>query len=363
MKELKEKLFDIKKRVTEAINALALDKKEIELDLLEEETKKSNFWDDTENAKNITKKINNIKQIIEPWRTIEKESTELMELLENTKKEDEIFQEIENKTLEIEKNLKMRETETYFSGKYDQENAILSIYSGAGGVDAQDWSEMLLSMYLKFCEKNNLMATIIHSTPGTEAGIKSATIEITGTFAYGKLKSERGVHRLVRISPFDSDKARHTSFSLIEVIPEIEKIDIIIPESDLKIDTYRASGHGGQSVNTTDSAVRITHIPTGTVVTCQNERSQIQNRAKAMKVLQSRIQILSDAEREKELKIIKGDNMANEWGSQIRSYVIHPYQMVKDHRTNTETSDTSSVLNGDLNMFIESYLKMFGVEN
>ncbi len=357
MKELKEKLIDIKNRIAEAINVLGLDKKEIELDFLEEGSLKSNFWDDTENAQDITKKINNIKQIVAPWRKMEKEATELIELLENTEKEDEIFLEIENKSKELEKELKEHETETYYSGKYDQENAILSIYSGAGGVDAQDWSEMLLTMYLKYTEKHNLTATIIHSTPGAEAGIKGATIEISGAFAYGQLKSERGVHRLVRISPYDSDKARHTSFSLVEVIPEIEKTDISIPESDLKIDTYRASGHGGQSVNTTDSAVRITHIPTGTVVTCQNERSQIQNRAKAMKVLKSRLQILTDSEREKELKIIKGENMTAEWGSQIRSYVIHPYQMVKDHRNNTETSDTSGVLDGNLDIFIEAYLK------
>lgn len=357
MKETKEKLIDIKKRITDAILTLELTEKESELDTLEEETKNPDFWNDTENAKNITKKINDLKYIIEPWRLMEKEATDLLELLEGSKEGEKIIDDIKEKTDELDLELKKHETETYFSGKYDLSSAILSIYAGAGGVDAQDWAEMLLSMYLKFAERRGLKATVINLSSGSEAGIKSASIEISGPYSYGLLKSERGVHRLVRISPYDADKARHTSFALVEVIPEIEKVDLEIPESELKIDTYRASGHGGQSVNTTDSAVRITHIPTGTVVTCQNERSQIQNKAKAMLVLKSRLQVMAEAEREKELKIIRGENMANEWGSQIRSYVIHPYQMVKDHRTGIETSDTNGVLAGNLDKFIEGYLK------
>jgi peptide chain release factor 2 len=270
----------------------------------------------------------------------------------------EIVKEVTKKTEEIEVELSVHETETYLGGKYDSLPAILSIYAGAGGVDAQDWSEMLLSMLLKYCKKHNLNTTIIHLTPGSEAGLKSVSVEIQGAFAYGLLKSERGVHRLVRISPYDADKARHTSFALVEVIPELEADDLDIPETELKIDTFRASGHGGQSVNTTDSAVRITHLPTGITVSVQNERSQMQNKALAMKILKSRIKTAKEAEKEKELKIIKGESMSNEWGSQIRSYVIHPYQMVKDHRTNIETANTESVLNGDLDIFVESYLKI-----
>ena len=358
MKDLAEKLINMKNRIADAILKLKLTEKETELDLLEEETKKADFWNDQENARNVTQKINGLKQIVEPWRKMEKEATELFELLSITKgHEKNLTQDINAKVHELEKQLSEHEAETYFSGKYDGMDAVLSIYSGAGGVDAQDWSEMLLSMFLKFTERKKLTAAIIHLSPGSEAGIKSVTVEIKGSFAYGLLKSERGVHRLVRISPYDADKARHTSFALVEVIPEIEKTDLEIPESELKIDTFRASGHGGQSVNTTDSAVRITHLPTKTVVSVQNERSQLQNRQTAMKILKARLQALKESEEERELKIIKGESMSAEWGSQIRSYVIHPYNMVKDHRTGAETSNTQAVLAGDLDQFVEAYLK------
>lgn len=358
MKDLAEKLIDIKNRIGDAILKLKLTEKETELDTLEDETKKTDFWNDQENAKNVTQKINGLKQIVEPWRKMEREATELFELLSITKEHEEnLTQDINTKVHELEKQLAEHETETYFSGKYDGMGAVLSIYSGAGGIDAQDWSEMLLSMFLKYAERKKLSATIIHLSSGSEAGIKSVTVEIKGPFAYGLLKSERGVHRLVRISPYDADKARHTSFALVEVIPEIEKTDLEIPDSELKIDTFRASGHGGQSVNTTDSAVRITHLPTKTVVSVQNERSQLQNKATAMKILKARLQTLKEAEHEKELKIIKGESMSAEWGSQIRSYVIHPYNMVKDHRTGAETSNTQAVLAGDINQFVEAYLK------
>lgn len=360
MKDLAEKLIDIKNRIADAILKLKLTEKETELDTLEEETKKADFWNDQENARNVTQKINGLKQVVEPWRKMEKEATELFELLSITKgHEKNLTQDINAKVHELEKQLSEHEAETYFSGKYDSMDAVLSIYSGAGGVDAQDWSEMLLSMFLKFTERKKLTAAIIHLSPGSEAGIKSVTVEIKGPFAYGLLKSERGVHRLVRISPYDADKARHTSFALVEVIPEIEKTDLEIPESELKIDTFRASGHGGQSVNTTDSAVRITHLPTKTVVSVQNERSQLQNRQTAMKILKARLQALKESEEERELKIIKGESMSAEWGSQIRSYVIHPYNMVKDHRTGAETSNTQAVLAGDLDQFVEAYLKQF----
>lgn len=346
--------MDIKKRIAEAIISLNLTEKESELDLLEEETKKPEFWNDQKNAKAVMQKITALKQITGPWRKMEKEATGLFELLAESKTGD---ADIRDEVGTLEKELAAHETETYLGGKYDSLNALFSVYAGAGGVDAQDWSEMLLSMLLKYCEKHNLATTIIHLTPGSEAGLKSVTVEVTGAFAYGLLKSEGGVHRLVRISPYDADKARHTSFALIEVIPEIEAVSLDIPEKELKIDTFRASGHGGQSVNTTDSAVRITHIPTGISVSVQNERSQLQNKAKGMEILKARIGAQREAEKEKEIKIIKGENMAAEWGSQIRSYVIHPYQMVKDHRTGIETSNTEAVLSGDLDIFVKEYLK------
>lgn len=356
-KELEEKLIDIKKRINEAILLLRITEKESELDLLETQTNDPNFWSDTETAKEIMQKLNTLRAVVQPWRELENEATELLELVESTEEGDTLLQEIVPKATTLEEVLKTKEIETYFSGKYDSLPAVLSIYAGAGGVDAQDWAEMLMGMFLKYAEKESLETKIIHITPGGEAGIKSVTIEVRGVYPYGKFKSERGVHRLVRISPYDSDKARHTSFALVEIIPEIEADDIEIDEKDLKIDTFRASGHGGQGVNTTDSAVRITHIPTKLSVSVQNERSQLQNKNTALKILKSRIKAFQEGEREEELKIVRGENLSAEWGSQIRSYVIHPYNMVKDHRTGYETSNTESVLSGNIKEFVEAYLK------
>lgn len=356
-KQLEEKAATIKGRVADAIRKLKLTDRESELDLLEAESKDPHFWNDKDLATKTMQKINNIKEVVGPWRKIEREATDVMEILDEASEGDKILEDVKENLLDIEKELKTREIDTYFSGKYDQDNAILSIYAGAGGVDAQDWAEMLLSMYLKYAEKKGLKTKIVQESPGQEAGIKSVAVEIESPRAYGLLKSEGGVHRLVRISPYDSDKARHTSFALVEVIPELEPEDLLIDEKDLKIDTFRASGHGGQSVNTTDSAVRITHLPTGITVTCQNERSQLQNKEQALKILKARIATEKEAEKEKELKIIRGENLSAEWGSQIRSYVLHPYTMVKDHRTNYETSDTNKVLGGDLQPFIDAYLK------
>lgn len=356
-KQLEELAIELKNRIAEAIQALKLTGRESELDLLESESRNEDFWQDRENAQKVQQKINTLKQLINPWHKMEGEIGDLIEIITSSGENDPLLKDIEKDLLAIQAELEKREIDTYFSGNYDSNNAILSVYAGAGGVDAQDWAEMLMSMFLKYGVQKNLETKIINLSTGQEAGIKSASIEFTGNHAYGLLKSESGVHRLVRISPYDADKARHTSFALVEVIPEIDDVDIEIPESELKIDTYRASGHGGQSVNTTDSAVRITHTPTGTVVTCQNERSQLQNKEQAMKILRSRLAVIRESEREAELKIIKGDNLSAEWGSQIRSYVLHPYQMVKDHRTNTETSDTKGVLEGNLDLFVNAYLK------
>jgi peptide chain release factor 2 len=244
------------------------------------------------------------------------------------------------------------------NGPYDKNDCILEVHSGAGGTEACDWAMMLYRMYTRYCEKNNFKYEVIDYQDGEEAGIKSASIRVKGTNAYGYLKNEKGVHRLVRLSPFDSNNRRHTSFASVEVTPEIEQDNTIeIEEKDLKIDVYRSTGAGGQSVNTTDSAVRITHLPTKIVVTCQNERSQIQNREQALKVLKSKLLLKKLEEQEAELNKLKGNQMNIEFGSQIRSYVMHPYSMVKDHRTNEETSNVGKVLDGDINIFIESNLK------
>ena len=287
--------------------------------------------------------------------------TEIEELLEISKiisAGDKEEKELKDKINKLEKNINTLEFKTLFSGKYDQNDVILTIYSGAGGVDAQDWAEMLLKMYLKWAQNNNFAAKIIDETRGQEAGIKNATIEINGPYAYGNLQSENGVHRLVRLSPFNADNLRQTSFALVDVMPVIEEIkEININPKDLRIDVYRSGGPGGQGVNTTDSAVRITHLPTGIVAPCQNERSQMQNKESAMKILKAKLHKKYLEEQEKEKSQIRGEMASAEWGNQIRSYVIHPYKMVKDHRTKYETSDPDAVLNGDLSGFIEAYLK------
>lgn len=266
--------------------------------------------------------------------------------------------DLENKLAEIKEKINQLEFKTLLGGEYDRNDAILSIHSGAGGVDAQDWAEMLLRMYLKFCEKNKFKAKIISETRGQEAGIKSVTVEISGHYAYGNLKSEGGVHRLVRLSPYNSDNLRQTSFALVEVMPVIENIkEVAINPADIRVDVYRSSGAGGQSVNTTDSAVRITHIPTGIVATCQNERSQLQNKEQAMKILRAKIHQKYLEEKEKEKAGLRGEAVSAEWGSQIRSYVLHPYKLVKDHRTKYETANAEGVLEGNINDFIEAYLR------
>ncbi len=287
------------------------------------------------------------------------EADELLKIIMETDEKDQSEKkEIEKKLKKFEKTLSKLEFKTFFSGKYDRSEAILSIHSGAGGVDAQDWAEMLLRMYLRFSEKHSFKTKIVDQSRGQEAGIKSVTLEISGLFAYGNLRSEAGVHRLVRLSPFNSDNLRQTSFALVEVLPVIEQMkEVQINPEDIRVDVYRSSGAGGQGVNTTDSAVRITHLPTGIIVTCQNERSQLQNKEEALKILRAKLYQKYLAEAEKEKNKIRGDFVSAEWGSQIRSYVLHPYKLVKDHRTKYETANAEKVLGGDLDGFIEAYLK------
>lgn len=302
-----------------------------------------------------------LKQDLELFDKIKTELDELVELSKLLDSDDEELRvEIENRLGNLKKVYQELEFKKTFNGPYDSYNAIVSIHSGAGGKDAQDFAQMLLRMYLKYFEKNNFKAEIIE-TKIDEAGIKKAIVEVKGKHSYGYLKSEKGVHRLVRLSPFNANNLRETSFVLIEVLPDIEVGDpdsITIKPEDLRIDAFRSSGPGGQGVNTTDSAVRITHIPTNIVVTCQAERSQMQNRQKAMKILKAKLWEFEQKQKQEQEKKLKGDIVAIEWGSQIRSYVSHPYKMVKDHRTNTETSDIESVLDGNIDMFVEAYLKL-----
>ena len=272
--------------------------------------------------------------------------------------DDSLLEEIDNSISIITKKVEELNILVYLNGPYDKNDCILEIHPGAGGTESCDWASMLYRMYLRWCEKKKYKVTLLDYQDGDEAGIKNVAIMIKGTFAYGYLKNEKGIHRLVRLSPFDSNNRRHTSFASVEITPNIDKdIDIEIDEKDLKIDVYRSTGAGGQGVNTTDSAVRITHLPTKIVVTCQNERSQIQNKEQALKVLKNKLMLLELEKQEKELNKIKGEQSNIDFGSQIRSYVMHPYSMVKDHRTNVETSNVDKVMDGDIDMFIESNLK------
>jgi len=320
---------------------------------------KPNFWDNKENSEQVISEMNDLKKLTSEVIDLDKKITSNLELLSSLTEEDKDMLDIINEEIpSIEKTLEEVSLNIYLSGPYDKNNCILEVHSGAGGTEACDWAMMLYRMYTRWCEKNNYKINILDYQAGEEAGIKSATIEVKGTNAYGYLKNEKGVHRLVRLSPFDSNNRRHTSFASIDITPEIEQNNNIeIDEKDLKIDVYRSTGAGGQGVNTTDSAVRITHLPTKIVVTCQNERSQIQNKEQALKVLKNKLLLLELEKQQKELNDIKGDQMNIEFGSQIRSYVMHPYSMVKDHRTNAETSNVTKVLDGDIELFIEENLK------
>ncbi len=331
-----------------------------ELETCEKKMQDVNFWNDKEKADTIIKKMSELKTVtagIKERKDKNQQEAELLELLileEDTNLEHELEQEVKEEAKELEKLSIL----LLLNGPYDKNNCILEVHSGAGGTEACDWAMMLYRMYLRYCEKKGYKTTILDYQEGEEVGIKSASIKIEGTYAYGYLKNEKGVHRLVRLSPFDAANKRHTSFASIDIIPEFDNtINVEINEKDLKIDVYRSSGCGGQGVNTTDSAVRITHLPTKTVVTCQNERSQIQNKEQAMKMLKAKLYLMEQEKKEKELNEIKGTYQNIEFGSQIRSYVMHPYSMVKDLRTNVETSNVSKVLDGDLDLFIEASLK------
>ena len=319
------------------------------------------FWDSQENSTKVVKQLKSLKAIVEPWEGAFKKYQELQELHSILQSSDsELITDLSRNIDSLLKEVEKLEFNTLLGQEFDRNSAILSINSGAGGTESCDWAQMLLRMYSRFAERHGYLVKIIDKLEGEEAGIKNVTALIEGEYAYGYLKAERGVHRLVRISPFDANKRRHTSFASVDLIPEVEEdADIKLEEKDLRIDVYRSKGAGGQSVNTTDSAVRITHIPTGLVAQCQNERSQYQNKQTALKILKARIYELEREKKEKQLlSHYAGEKKKIEWGSQIRSYVMHPYNLVKDHRSEHETGDVSKVMDGGIDEFIEAYLKM-----
>ena len=303
------------------------------------------------------KQYNTIKAEVDSWRGFSRRLNDALELAQLG--DETLRAELESEVTAIETELEKRSFTAMLSGKYDHDSAILAIHAGAGGTDSQDWAAMLERMYLRWTETRGYKAEILDITEGEEAGIKSVTISVDGEYAFGYLRSEKGVHRLVRLSPFDAAHRRHTSFALVEVLPQVamDEAEIEIDPGDIKMDVYRSSGAGGQNVQKNATAVRITHIPTGIVVTCQNERSQTQNREFAMRILRARLLELKQAEKEEERAVLRGEYTKAEWGSQIRSYVLHPYQMVKDHRTEHETGNTQAVLDGDLDEFMEAYLR------
>ncbi len=325
---------------------------------LEQAAQEPDFWKEPDRAQRILRELGDLKEQLSLDLALRREVEDQGTLLELARDagDEETLKEVERTVKTLERRIGDLEIRVILSAPHDRGNAILSINPGAGGTESQDWAQMLLRMYLRWCEGRGFKAQILDLQPGEEAGIKGAVVSVVGPYAYGYLKAEVGVHRLVRISPFDASRRRHTSFASVAVLPEVEEVEVVVNEKDLKIDTFRASGHGGQHVNVTDSAVRITHIPTGIVVSCQNERSQHKNRALAMKVLRSRLYEHFQEKQEKEIQALAGEKKEIAWGSQIRSYVLAPYQLVKDHRTGVETGNVEAVLNGVIDSFVDAYL-------
>lgn len=336
-------VFDLPARITE-------------LGELETQSANPNLWNNPDNARQVMRRLTSLQEDISYWTQLRQQVVDTIEL--EALGDEDFVTELESETVRLESELDQAEFRLMLSGSYDRGNAILAIHAGAGGTDSQDWANMLLRMFLRWAEKRNFKAEVLDSMEGDGAGIKSVTVGINGQYAYGYLRSERGVHRLVRLSPFDAAHRRHTSFALVEIWPDLEKeAEIAIDPKDLQVDTYRASSAGGQHMQKNDTAVRITHLPTGLVVACQNERSQGQNRETALRILRARLIQMQEEEHRKQINALKGEHVDAGWGNQIRSYVLHPYQMVKDHRTDHETGNVQAVLDGDLDLFMEAYLR------
>lgn len=354
MQPLQKRIEQLRQDISDAWQRSAIDAKQQELKSVDAQLANSDVWANVEYAQRLSKESAALRSQVEPWVTLKGQASDLIELLELG--DDSMLAEFDQQITALENEYSERRKELLFNGEFDDHSAILKLSSGAGGTDAQDWTEMLERMYLRWAEKADMQVELVERSEGEEAGIKNATYILRGVYAYGKLKSEHGVHRLVRLSPFNSDNLRHTSFALVEIMPEIDVPDKVrLDEKDLKIDVYRAGGHGGQSVNTTDSAVRITHLPTNTVVAIQSERSQLQNKETALKILRGKLaQMLAEQHAETLADLRAGESAS--WGAQIRNYVLHPYQLVKDTRTKYEDKDTAAVLDGKIDGFIEAYL-------
>jgi len=356
MDQLLAEALELQEQINDAVIRLDVDKLERRKADVDSLVADPNLWQDADKAQALMREQASLGRRLEPWR---QSQTDIRELVELIRLNDESLQiELTERLRNRKKLFEVDKEELKFTGPHDANAAIVSIHAGAGGTDAQDWAQMLLRMYVRFAEKNGWKVGMVDESVGEEAGIKSATFELDGDFAYGKLKGEHGVHRLVRLSPFNADHLRQTSFAKVEVMPKINRPEEVeIDEKDLKVDVFRSGGHGGQSVNTTDSAVRITHLPTNIVVTIQNERSQLQNKETAMTILRSRLAQLQMEQHAEKISELKGPNEQAAWGNQIRSYVLHPYKQVKDLRTRYESSDPDVVLNGDLDPFIDAYLE------
>ncbi len=356
MSPLKKRSEQLRSLIEEACTQLRIDERSEQLAVLDTQLAEPDVWHNPSHAEQLSKQAATLRSSIEPWQTLLAQSKDITELMELG--DDSMAVEFDDQVTAFEAEYERLKKDLLFNGQFDDHAAIIKLSAGAGGTDAQDWTAMLERMYLRWAEKSGMKTELIERSPAEEAGIKSATYSIAGPYAYGKLQSEHGVHRLVRLSPFNSDNLRQTSFALAEVMPEIDAPDeVAIDEKDLKIDVYRAGGHGGQSVNTTDSAVRVTHLPTNIVVAIQNERSQLQNKETAMKILRSKLAQLQIEQHKDNLAELKGPTQEAAWGNQIRNYVLHPYTMVKDQRTKYEDRDASGVLDGKLDGFIDAYLE------
>jgi peptide chain release factor 2 len=356
MDKIRQRLANLQSQLQQAWQKLHGDALVREQAELQSKMERPDFWQDNQRAQSLTRQEAKLEAVLSPWLKLRDEADDLVELA--AEGDESLAEELDDQLAKLEQEYEEYRRDLLFSGKYDDHDAIVRLSAGAGGTDAQDWASMLLRMYTRWAERSGMKVELVEQSAGEEAGIKSATLSMSGPYAYGKLRGEHGVHRLVRLSPFNSDNLRQTSFALVEVLPQIDAPEEVeLDDKDLRVDVFRAGGHGGQSVNTTDSAVRITHVPTGITVSIQNERSQLQNKETALKVLRSKLAQLAVEQHQDKIDQLKGPTKSAEWGAQIRNYVLHPYTMVKDARTKHEEHDAAAVLDGKLDGFISSYLE------